>query len=85
MGESMRSRSIDVAAEQAALTASDRIVLQFPMYWFSSPPLLKTWFDDVLTHGWAYGRNGGDKLEGRKVALAVTTGVRAEDYGADGR
>ena len=37
-------------------------------------------FDEVLTHGWAYGRNGGDKLEGRKVALAVTTGVRAEDY-----
>lgn len=29
---------IDVAAEQQALTAADRIVLQFPMYWFSTPP-----------------------------------------------
>jgi len=45
---------IDVAAEQAALTASDRIVLQFPMYWYSCPPLLKKWEDDVLTYGWAY-------------------------------
>ena len=34
---------IDIAAEQQAMEAADRIVLQFPMYWFSSPPLLKKW------------------------------------------
>ena len=49
---------IDVVAEQAALTAVDRIVLQFPMYWYSSPALLKQWQDDVLTYGWAYGSTG---------------------------
>ncbi|WP_415837187.1 NAD(P)H-dependent oxidoreductase [Paenibacillus phoenicis] len=27
-----------------------------------SPSILKTWLDEVLTQGWAYGRNGGDKL-----------------------
>lgn len=32
---------IDVKKEQALLESSDRIVLQFPLYWYSSPSLLK--------------------------------------------
>ena len=65
---------IDVAAEQAALTASDRIVLQFPMYWYSCPPLLKKWEDDVLTYGWAYGPTG-DALHGKEMVVAVSPGA----------
>ena len=33
------------------MEASDRIVLQTPMYWYSGTPLLKKWEDDVLTYG----------------------------------
>ncbi len=69
---------IDVAAEQAALTAVDRIVLQFPMYWYSSPALLKQWQDDVLTYGWAYGSTGR-ALAGKELLVAVSTG--ADSYG----
>lgn len=76
---------IDAEREHQLVEAHGNLIFQFPIYWFSSPPILKTWFDEVLTHGWAYGRNGGDKLEGRKTALAVTTGVRAEDYSPRGR
>ena len=50
---------IDVAAEHSAMEGSDRIVLQFPMYWYSSPALVKQWEDDVLTYGWAYGPAAG--------------------------
>ena len=32
---------IDVAQEQRLIEAHDNIVLQFPIFWFSSPPLLK--------------------------------------------
>ena len=71
--------------EHQLVESHGSLIFQFPIYWFSCPPILKTWFDEVLTHGWAYGRNGGDKLEGRKTALAVTTGVRAEDYSPRGR
>ena len=46
---------IDVAAEQALVDAHAAFILQFPVYWFNCPPLLKQWLDDVLTHGWAYG------------------------------
>jgi len=40
--------SIDVTREHELLLAHDRIVLQFPFYWYSSPPLLKKWLDFVL-------------------------------------
>ncbi|MDF7639407.1 NAD(P)H-dependent oxidoreductase [Lactobacillus sp. ESL0791] len=30
--------------------------MQFPFYWYSCPPLLKKWEDDVLEHGWAAAR-----------------------------
>ena len=39
---------IDIKREQEVLTHTDRIVLQFPMYWYSTPALLKQWEDDVL-------------------------------------
>ena len=74
---------IDVAAEQKLIEAHGALVWQFPVYWFNCPPLLKQWFDDVLTHGWAYGSKG-KALTGRKIALAVSLGAPAEDYRADG-
>ncbi|QOT12575.1 NAD(P)H-dependent oxidoreductase [Paenibacillus sp. JNUCC32] len=76
---------IDVEKEQQLIESHQILVLQFPVYWFSCPPLLKKWLDDVLTYGWAYGSNGGDKLKKRKVALAVSAGIKEEDYQEDGR
>lgn len=65
--------TIDVAAEQAALLRHDRIVLQFPFYWFSAPALMKEWLDLVLTHGFAYG-DRGTALKGKTLACAISTG-----------
>lgn len=70
---------IDVAAEHAALEAADRIVLQLPMYWYSSPALVKQWEDDVLAYGWAYGPAGG-ALHGKELALAVSADGSADSY-----
>jgi glutathione-regulated potassium-efflux system ancillary protein KefG len=74
---------IDIEAEHQLLLQHDRIVFQFPFWWYSSPPLLKHWFDEVLTFGWAYGP-GGDKLQGKEWGIAVTTGGAAEAYGSEG-
>ena len=76
---------IDVAAEQALLEAHQNVVFQFPVYWFSSPPLLKKWQDDVLTYGWAYGAESGYNMQGKQVALAVSAGIKEEDYRTEGR
>ncbi|MCH4247957.1 MAG: NAD(P)H-dependent oxidoreductase [Acinetobacter populi] len=75
---------IDIVAEQRLIEEHHSIVLQFPIYWFNCPPLLKSWLDQVLSHGWAYGSQG-KKLFNKKVGLAVSTGIREEDYSKAGR
>lgn len=74
---------VDVATEHEVLAAADRIVLQFPMYWYSSPALLKQYLDDVLTYGWAYGSNG-TALRGKDLLIAVSSGADAGKYTHEG-
>lgn len=73
---------VDAAREQALIESHDRIVLQFPFYWYSSPALLKQWEDVVLQAGWAYG--GRRALVGKEFMVAVSTGSPAESYARDG-
>lgn len=47
---------IDVRTEQQAMEKADRIILQFPIRWYSSPALLKQWEDDVFEAGWGRSR-----------------------------
>lgn len=75
--------SIDVLKEQKLLEAHSNIIFQFPLYWYSYPPLLKKWMDDVFTHGWAYGSQG-DKLKGKKLGIAMSIGDKKENYSPTG-
>jgi glutathione-regulated potassium-efflux system ancillary protein KefG len=74
---------IDVAAEQKLLTDHDLIVFQHPVYWYSSPAILKEWQDLVLEHGWAYGRTG-TALHGKRLLSVVSTGGGQSAYQPDG-
>jgi glutathione-regulated potassium-efflux system ancillary protein KefG len=74
---------IDAPREQALLTEHDAIVLQHPLYWYSTPALLKEWQDLVLENGWAYGE-GGHALRGKIWMHALTAGGREESYDKDG-
>ncbi|KPH15207.1 NAD(P)H-dependent oxidoreductase [Chryseobacterium sp. ERMR1:04] len=76
---------IDILKEQKLIESYDKIVFQFPFYWFSSPPLLKKWFDEVVLYGWAYGSKSGYKVEGKKISLAITAGIDEEGYSASGK
>lgn len=76
---------IDVKKEQQLLAAHDKIIFQFPFYWFNCPPFFKKWLDEVLTEGWAYGSGSGYQLAGKKIALGITAGINKEDYTASGR
>lgn len=71
--------SIDIEREQKLLLEHDRIVMQFPFYWYSCPPLMKKWIDDVLTYGFAYGSNG-NALKGKDLQLIISTGGSEESY-----
>lgn len=74
---------IDVSREQRLLLENDLIVLQHPLFWYSTPAILKEWQDLVLEHGWAYGSDG-QALAGKLWLNAITTGGREVAYAADG-
>lgn len=74
---------IDILEEQALLLQHDRIVLQFPLYWYSSPPILKVWMDFVFQPGFAYGV-GGNKLRGKEWMIATSVGSTEDGYRAGG-
>lgn len=74
---------IDVKAEQLILEEHDLVVFQHPVYWYSCPPLLKLWIDEVFEHGWAYG-TGGNKLHGKKLLSVVTAGGSVQAYSPNG-
>lgn len=71
--------AVDIEAEQAALLAHDVIALQFPLYWYSTPALMKEWLDLVWLHGFAYGEDGV-ALKGKKLFVACSTGASAKAY-----
>jgi glutathione-regulated potassium-efflux system ancillary protein KefF len=73
---------IDVAVEQTALAAAKLVVWQQPIRWYSMPPLLKLWLDDVLTFGWAYGPDG-QALRGKDLWLVASTGGPEDSYRPD--
>lgn len=73
----------DIAREQADLVECERIILQFPLFWYSCPAILKKWIDDVFTPGFAYAR-GGDKLKGKELMLSISVGAPEDGYRATG-
>ena len=82
----------DIAAEQRKLLAADAVILQFPLWWFGMPAILKGWVDRVFAYGLAYGfkgagnrhRYGDGGFKGKRALLAVTVGGPAEDYSPRG-
>ncbi|MDZ5700210.1 NAD(P)H-dependent oxidoreductase [Chelativorans sp. M5D2P16] len=76
----------DGESEAARLLAAGRIVLQFPVQWYSTPPLLKAWQDAVLTRMFYINyETEGRVLEGTELMVAATAGNVPETYRAGGR
>jgi putative NADPH-quinone reductase len=74
---------IDIDREQRRLREHDAIVFMFPIFWYSTPALLKEWQDLVLEYGFAYGHEGTE-LRGKTFLCAVTAGGPEEAYHASG-
>lgn len=76
----------DSEREAARLLRADRIVLQFPMQWYSTPALMKQWQDVVLTRmGYIHGDTEGAGLAGKPLMLAATMGAEEATYRPEGR
>jgi NAD(P)H dehydrogenase (quinone) len=79
--------SPDIVAEQEKLKRADLVILQFPVWWFGMPAILKGWADRVFARGFAY--MAGRKYDtgmfcGKLAMVATTTGTSADTYAPDG-
>ncbi|MDD1522804.1 MULTISPECIES: NAD(P)H-dependent oxidoreductase [Bradyrhizobium] len=85
----------DVKGEIEKLLWADVLILQFPLWWFSMPAILKGWVDRVFAYGFAYGvgehsdkrwgdRYGEGTLVGKRAMLIVTAGGWQDHYSARG-
>lgn len=89
------TQSADIALEQDKLLWADTVILQFPLWWFSMPAILKGWVERVYAYGFAYGvgehsdkhwgdRYGEGTLAGKRAMLIVTTGGWEPHYSPRG-
>ncbi|MBR1133634.1 NAD(P)H-dependent oxidoreductase [Bradyrhizobium iriomotense] len=85
----------DVKAEIESLLWADMLILQFPLWWYSMPAILKGWVERVFAYGFAYGvgehseqrwgdRFGEGTLAGKRAMLVVTTGGWEDHYSVRG-
>lgn len=72
-----------VRRQQDLLRNHDVLFIQHPLYWYSMPPLLKLWLDEVFVSGFAYGK-GEMALKGKTMQLSLTTGGGPEAYSPAG-
>jgi len=78
---------INVEAEQEAIRKADKIVFQFPMFWFNAPSILKEWMDKVYSLGFAFDvtKDGYERreLNGKEFMLAVSMGGHEAAYAGE--
>ena len=84
LGVKSQSLAADIRQELDKLLWADLLILNFPIYWFSAPAMLKGWIDRVLVSGICYGGKrfydqGG--LAGKKALVTVTLGGREHMFG----
>ncbi|RON20210.1 NAD(P)H dehydrogenase [Pseudomonas brassicacearum] len=84
LGVKSQSLAPDIRQELDKLLWADLLILNFPIFWFSAPAMLKGWIDRVLVSGICYGGKrfydqGG--LSGKKALVTVTLGGREHMFG----
>ncbi|KRN21505.1 NAD(P)H-dependent oxidoreductase [Lacticaseibacillus camelliae] len=72
-------KTLDVPAEQALIQAADRLIFEFPLYWYQAPASLHEWLAAVWTRGFAYAEAGG-KLTGKTLGLVVSYSQPQQAY-----
>ena len=69
------------ATEEKALVDSEaeRLILQFPMYWYQAPSVMKEWIDTVMSKSALFAK------QIKELGIVVTLGVKEEAFRAGGK
>lgn len=79
--------SPDLQAEMDKVKQADLIIIHFPLWWGSTPAILKGWFERVFAMGFAWdAKNRFDSglLKDKKVLLTVSVGDPKSFYTSEG-
>jgi NAD(P)H dehydrogenase (quinone) len=88
-------QSRDIEIEQDKMRWADALILQFPMWWFSMPAIMKGWVERVYAYGFGYGvgehsashwgdRYGEGMMKGKRAMIVTTTGGWESHYAPRG-
>lgn len=76
--------SFDVQTEQARLVEYQRIIFQFPLYWYQAPSILKEWIDQIFMVDQGL-PTFTQRMAGKELGIVVTADVKASHYQAGGK
>ena len=78
----------DIARHMKQISQADLVILNFPMWWFGLPAILKGWVDRVFALNVAYAHGGGiyanGLFKGKRAFCCLTTGGSPDLYVPDG-
>jgi NAD(P)H dehydrogenase (quinone) len=72
-----KSLPIEIKKEVQKILWADLLLLQFPLWWFGLPAILKGWMDRVFVYGGLYSssrRHDRGPCRGKRALMCVTTG-----------
>lgn len=84
----------EIVREQAKIRQADAVVVQFPLWWYGMPAILKGWFDRVFVSGFAFGtdpvtyrrlRFEQGPFTGKRALVVTTLGDRPRAIGPRGK
>lgn len=78
----------DVRVQIDNLLWADTVILQFPLWWFGMPAILRGWMDRVFVYGELYSgsrRFHTGVCRGKRAVLSVTAGSSADACACDGQ
>ncbi|MGX4686536.1 NAD(P)H-dependent oxidoreductase [Vagococcus sp. JNUCC 83] len=71
--------NFDLSKTQELLRQHDRIIFQFPMYWYAAPDILYKWLEKVLTKSLYQ-----SELKGKELGIVINTGQKLSAFQAGG-
>lgn len=76
----------DIAEEVENVLWADLVILNFPIFWFSMPAILKGWVDRVFLSGTFYGGTrfyDRGEMKGKRAWVTATLGGRPHMFGKE--
>jgi len=85
VGSGLNNGHFCIDDEVNRLKQARSIIFQFPFYWYSVPPLMKQWLDEVITHMFYVNYElDGKLIEGKSLYTVITAGNSKEAYSNTG-